>query len=243
MNPVIELLKNHRSIRKFKDIPLTPEQIDAIVTSAQAASTSSNVQAYTIIAATDPELRKQLAELTGTAYVEQTGLFLIFCADLYRIKEATEQHGEVFHQNMESFLVATVDAALAAQNAAIAAESMGLGICYIGAVRNQPQEISKLLQLPELVYPVFGLTIGVPDQAPIQRPRLPKEALVHLNGYQVEAGREGVRQYDETVHEYYKVRTQGKTLTNWSQSMADKYRKPVRAHMRSFLDARGFRLE
>ncbi|CAG7645119.1 oxygen-insensitive NADPH nitroreductase [Paenibacillus allorhizosphaerae] len=244
MNPVIDLLKSHRSIRKFTARALSPEQIDAIVTSAQAASTSSNVQAYSIIAVTEPDIKSEVARLAGSlAYVEQSGLFLVFCADLHRIRTATEQQGEMFHQNAESFIVATVDAALAAQNAAIAAESMGLGVCYIGSIRNEIEHVSRLLKLPELVYPVFGLTIGVPDQEPSFRPRLPKQAVVHQNAYQPDRIEAGIEAYDEVMHEYYKVRTNGKTLTNWSSGIADKYRKPVRGHMRSFLEAQGFRLD
>ncbi|CAG7637560.1 FMN reductase (NADPH) [Paenibacillus solanacearum] len=244
MNPVIDLLKSHRSIRKFTSQALSPEQIDAIVTSAQAASTSSNVQAYSIIAVTEPAIRLELARLAGSqAYVEQSGLFLVFCADLHRIRQATEQQGETFHQNTESFIVATVDAALAAQNAAVAAESMGLGVCYIGSIRNEIDSVSRLLRLPELVYPVFGLTIGVPDQAPSPRPRLPKQAVVHENTYKPEQAAAGVQAYDEVMSEYYQTRAGGKAVTNWSRSIADKYRKPVRAHMRSFLDAQGFRLD
>ncbi|OXM85108.1 oxygen-insensitive NADPH nitroreductase [Paenibacillus rigui] len=244
MNSVIELLHNHRSIRKFKDAPLSGEQVDSIIGSAQMASTSSNVQAYSIIGVTDPDKKKRLAELTGNqAYVEHCGLFLVFCADLYRNQVAVSMHEQPFHQNTESFLVASLDAALAAQNAAVAAESLGLGICYIGGIRNKPQEVSELLELPQLVYPVFGMCIGVPDQAPSSRPRLARPAVYHPNAYNAGRTRSDIEAYDEVTREYYKERTQGKVLTTWSKGLADKYREPVRAHIRPFLEARGFRLE
>ncbi|WP_217561571.1 oxygen-insensitive NADPH nitroreductase [Paenibacillus sp. GbtcB18] len=244
MNSVIDLLTRHRSIRKFKPDPIPGDQLQAIIASAQMASTSSSVQAYTIIAATDPALKKELARLAGNqAYVEQCGLFLVFCADLNRLRKATEQSGEVFHQNTESFLVASMDAALAAQNAAIAAESLGLGICYIGGIRNNPDGVSEALKLPELVYPVFGMCVGVPDQEPSLRPRLPQTAVLHENGYQSERSDEGVRRYDETTRKYYEERTGGKQSITWSRSMADKYRQPVRAHLKPFLEKQGFRLE
>lgn len=244
MNSVIDLLTRHRSIRKFKPDPIPGDQLQAIIASAQMASTSSSVQAYTIIAVTDPALKKELARLAGNqAYVEQCGLFLVFCADLNRLRKATEQSGEVFHQNTESFLVASMDAALAAQNAAIAAESLGLGICYIGGIRNNPDGVAETLKLPELVYPVFGMCVGVPDQEPSLRPRLPQTAVLHENGYQSERSDEGVRQYDETTRKYYEERTGGKQSITWSRSMADKYRQPVRAHLKPFLEKQGFRLE
>ncbi|MFB7816256.1 oxygen-insensitive NADPH nitroreductase [Paenibacillus chitinolyticus] len=244
MNSVIDLLTRHRSIRKFKPDPIPGDQLQAIIASAQMASTSSSVQAYTIIAATDPALKKELARLAGNqAYVEQCGLFLVFCADLNRLRKATEQSGEVFHQNTESFLVASMDAALAAQNAAIAAESLGLGICYIGGIRNNPDGVAEALKLPELVYPAFGMCVGVPDQEPSLRPRLPQTAVLHENGYQSERSDEGVRRYDETTRKYYEERTGGKQSITWSRSMADKYRQPARAHLKPFLEKQGFRLE
>lgn len=244
MNPIIRLLKNHRSIRKFKDIPLQQEQIDAIITSGQMASTSSNVQAYSIIAVTDSEKKKELARLAGNqAYVEQAPLFLVFCPDLQRLKIATERNDETFHQNTESFIVATVDAALAAQNAAVAAESLGLGICFIGGIRSNPKEVSELLQLPELVYPLFGMCIGVPDHEPSTRPRMPVQGIMHLNAYKAEQVVENLERYDETMQLYYIERTKGKKQTTWSKEMADKYRTPVRPHIRTFLEGRGFRLD
>ncbi|SDD63438.1 FMN reductase (NADPH) [Paenibacillus sp. UNCCL117] len=243
MNTVIELLQRHRSIRKFKPVPLTSEQIDAIVSSAQMASSSSNVQAYSLIAIRDAGIRSKLAELAGNqSYVADCGLFIVFCADLQRLQEATLRHREPFHTNTESFLVATVDAALAAQNAAVAAESLGLGICYIGGIRNSAEEVSRLLKLPQLVYPVFGLCIGTPDQEPSHRPRLPQAGVLHWDAYDEEAMKSGLDEYDRIMHNYYKERTQGKTLTTWSRGIADKYKKPVRAHMKAFLEARGFKL-
>jgi len=244
MNETLSLLMNHRSIRKFKDAPVTEEQLQAIVSAAQMASTSSNVQAYTVIAATDPELKKRLAELAGNqAYVEQCPVFLVWCADLYRLKQVTAEplQGRESHEgSTENFIVATVDAALAAQNAAIAAESLGLGIVYIGGVRNRIAELSELLGLPELVYPVFGMCVGVPDQQPGQRPRLPLPSVLHHNGYSKEQSVGSVQEYDLKMAAYLKERTGGKTDTPWSQVMADRLGEPTRLHMKPFLDGKGF---
>jgi FMN reductase (NADPH) len=244
MNAVIELLQRHRSIRKFQPIPLTPEQIEAIVSSAQLASSSSNVQAYSLIAVRDPDTLTELARLSGNqAYIADCGLFIVFCADLHRSEEAAKRHDEPFHVNTESFIIATVDAALAAQNAAIAAESLGLGICYIGGIRNSSEEVSRLLKLPQRVYPVFGLCIGTPDQEPSQRPRLPQAGVLHWNAYEEQTLQAGIDAYDRTTEQYYLERTQGKTVTTWSRGIADKFKKPIRTHMKTFLEARGFKLE
>lgn len=239
MNEIIQLLQKHRSIRKFKDHPVTDAQLRAIITSAQAASTSSNMQAYSIIHVTDNSLKSQLAAFAGNqAYVSECPLLLVWCADLHRYAQAAHRHTDTpITGNAENLIVATVDVALAAQNAAIAAESLGLGVVYIGGLRNKPAEVSQLLGLPQLVYPVFGMCIGMPDQEPLERPRLPLEAVYHENRYTaIEAA---VTRYDETVRDYMNARTGGKVDTTWSKEMAGKALRP-REHMKAFLNSQGF---
>ncbi|MEW9698305.1 oxygen-insensitive NADPH nitroreductase [Paenibacillus sp. SI8] len=242
MNEIISLLRNHRSIRKFTDEPVTQDQLNAILSAAQAASTSSNMQAFSVIGITDAELRNQLAGLAGNqAYVSQCPLFLVWCADLRRYEQAVRRHTDTaVTGNAENFLIATVDTALAAQNAAIAAESLGLGVVYIGGLRNNPAEVSQLLGLPQLVYPVFGMCIGMPDQEPLYRPRLPQEAVYHENRYTDKPG--AIDVYDEEIRDYMKKRTGGKADTTWSKEMAAKALRP-REHMKSFLRTQGFEIE
>ncbi|MBO8162883.1 MAG: oxygen-insensitive NADPH nitroreductase [Brevibacillus sp.] len=245
MNDFTELIQRHRSIRRFKPDGITPEQLNAILRSAQAASTSSNVQAYSVIGVTDSAKKRELAVLAGDQkYVEQCPLFLVWCADLLRLRHACGKQGiEMVHGTMENFIVATVDVSLAAQNAAIAAESMGLGIVYIGGIRNQPREVTRLLQLPELVYPVFGMCIGYPDQDPMPRPRLPLAAVYHENAYSTASFDRAIDEYDVVMREYYRQRTGGKRDTSWSQEMGEKFRQAARKHMRAYLEEQGFGFE
>ncbi|GLX68569.1 oxygen-insensitive NADPH nitroreductase [Paenibacillus glycanilyticus] len=244
MNETISLLQSHRSIRKFMKDQVTEEQLDAIISAAQHASTSSNMQAYSVIGITDKELRSELAKLAGNqVYVEESPVFLVWCADLYRWEQAAKRHYEgEMPSTTENFIIGTVDTALAAQNAAVAAESLGLGIVYIGGIRNQPERVSELLQLPKHVYPVFGMCIGVPDQSPLERPRLPRKAVYFENSYKPQSIDSAIEAYDETLSTYMKARTSGKAATTWSQAMATKA-GPVRLHMRSFLEKQGFNLE
>ena len=245
MNPIIQQLTRHRSIRKYKPDPIPQEALDAILLSAQMASTSSNMQAYSVIGVSDPELKKQAAALSGhQAYIEQCPLFLVWCADLKRNQQACELHGvEMVSGTMENLLVATVDVALAAQNAAVAAESLGLGIVYIGGVRNNSREISDLLGLPELVYPVFGMCLGYPDQEPDTRPRLATRAVYHEHTYDASKARAEIEKYDEIMQQYYQERTGGKVDTTWSKNMADKFKQPAREHMAAFLREQGFEFD
>lgn len=244
VNETLSLLMNHRSVRQFTDQQVTEEQLESIISAGQMASTSSNVQAYSVIAITDPELRGKLATLAGNqAYVEQCSVFLVWCADLYRLQQVTAPHlGEQtsYEDSMENLIVATTDVALAAQNAAVAAESLGLGIVYIGGIRNRIAEVSELLELPELVYPVFGMCIGYPDQENGLRPRLPLEAVLHKNGYNKEQSVEQAAKYDVTTKQYMIERTDGKNDTPWSQMMATRLTQPHRLHMKEFLENKGF---
>ena len=219
MNDVITTILNHRSIRQFEDKPLTNEQIKAIVSSAQAASTSSFIQAYSIIGIKDVEKKKKLAELAGNQeYVLKNGHFFIFCADLHRHRFIAEQEGKKVNQSIEStekFMVALIDAALAAQNAAIAAESMGLGICYIGGIRNKLDEVKALLKTPDRVIPLFGMAVGYPAKLTDQKPRLPFEHVYHEEEYEQDQAvyARQLKEYDELISNYYTNAPTGKEKT------------------------------
>jgi nitroreductase len=241
-NPTIELLRAHRSIRKFEDRPVTDEQVRQIVACGQSAATSSNIQAVSVIQVKSPERRERLAVLAGgQAYVADSGAFLVYCADLQRPAAACAAQGGQFEPGMtEHFIIATVDVALSAQNAVIAAESMGLGICYIGALRNNPAEVSELLKLPEQVYPVFGLCLGYPAQDPEVKPRLAVDAVLMQETYDTEHATAHVAAYDEALSAYYLSRTGGNKDSNWSREMKALVGKESRPHMRGFLAERGF---
>ena len=172
MGSVIELLKSHRSIRKFTTQEIAADLFQDLIDAAQAAATSSFLQGSTIIRVKNPETRQQIAALAGNqSYVETAAEFVVFCADLKRAGNYCDEYGKAFEGDYtEHFLIATVDVALMAQNLVIAAESAGLGICYIGGIRNDPAQMVNLLQLPKGVYPVFGLCLGYPDQDPEVKP-------------------------------------------------------------------------
>ncbi|MEM9604997.1 MAG: oxygen-insensitive NADPH nitroreductase [Pseudomonadota bacterium] len=243
MNDVIALLRAHRSIRKFRDEPVDDETVATLIACAQAAATSSNVQATSVIRVRDPDTRDALATLAGgQPYVASSSVFLVFCADLYRARLACAvQDTEMVEGMTEHFMIATIDVALAAQNAVVAAESLGLGICYIGGLRNNPEEVSTLLGLPDQVYPVFGLCIGHPDQDPEVKPRLPLPAVLMEERYQADDdSRAHIAAYDDTLRAYYRSRTGGKKDSSWTEEMAGLTGKESRPHMRGFLTARGF---
>lgn len=242
MNAVIDLLKSHRSIRKFRDQPIDEALFRRLVEAGQSAATSSFLQGTTIIRVRNPEARKRLAHLAGDQpYVATAAEFLVFCADLKRPGNFCHQYGKPFEGDFtEHFIIATVDVALMAQSLVTAAESVGLGICYIGGIRNNPREVSELLRLPGGVYPVFGLCLGYPDQDPEVKPRLPVSVIVKDEVYNEAGDAAAIAEYDERVREYYRLRTGGGHGISWSQQVTTLLSEKSRPHMREFLAEQGF---
>lgn len=242
MNDTIRLLQSHRSIRKFTNESVSDDMVETIVRCGTSAATSSNLQGTTVIRVRDSQTRAAIAELAGgQTYVSTAAVFLVWCADLHRSALACEMHGSVFTAGMtEHFLIATIDVALAAQNSVVAAESLGLGICYIGGIRNDPQQVADLLQLPEQTYPAFGMCLGWPDQDPLPKPRLPLSVTLKEEVYDEAQDGERIAEYDERMRAYYRQRTGGKIDRAWSEDMAALLGKESRPHMRGFLASRGF---
>jgi nitroreductase len=245
VNGVIDLLKSHRSIRKFEERPVEEDKVNQILECAQCAATSSFMQAYTIIRVDDRSKRAEIARIAGGQKdVEECPLFLVFCADLSRHKLACEMNGTKMEEGYtEPFIIATVDAALAAQNAMVAAESMGLGGVYIGGMRNNLEEVSTLLNIPQNAYPVFGMCLGYPAENPDIKPRMPMELILKHNEYTSDGDVEKLRKYDEFIVDYYWERTGGAREDTWTGMMADKLNKPVRPDMRKFLEGHGFNMK
>ncbi|MBM4764661.1 oxygen-insensitive NADPH nitroreductase [Bacillus sp. B15-48] len=241
MNQIIETILNHRSVRKFEDKLLSREQIETIVKSAQAASTSSFIQAYSIIGITDQSKKAKLAEIAGNqTYVADNGHFFVFCADLHRQVIITEMEGNDVLPSLEStekFMVTLIDAALAAQNAAIAAESMGLGICYIGGIRNNLEEVQRLLKTPEYVIPLFGMAVGYPAKINDIKPRLPLEHVYMENEYTQDEDifKKQLEEYNEIISAYYKERTGGSRAETWTAQMGQMLEKKSRMYMKEFV--------
>jgi nitroreductase len=242
MTPIIELLKAHRSIRKFENRPVATDLLHELIQAGQAAASSSFLQAATIIRISDPTKRATLAALANhQPYIESAAEFLVFCADMNRAAHCCDWYDATANTGFtEQFIIATVDASLVAQNIVVAAESAGLGICYIGALRNNPAEVSSLLELPQNTYPVFGLCLGWPDQDPEVKPRLPLEIVLRENSYGDALNLDQLAGYDEAIRYYYQTRTGNKKNQSWSEQMSGMLSKESRPHMLGFLKMKGF---
>jgi len=178
--------KSHRSIRKYKEKKVPVEILDKILETGTMASTSGNMQAYSIIVTTDKELKKELlVPHFNQEMVTQAPVLITFCADFHRMREWVRiSGGENNFDNFMSFMIASIDATLASQNVALAAEAEGLGICYMGTTLASCDEIGRILKLPQNVVPIVGFSLGYPDETPEFRERLPMDAVIHRETYQ-----------------------------------------------------------
>lgn len=242
MQDVVALLQSHRSIRQFTDEPVDQALVEDLIRAGQGAATSSFIQACTVIQVSRGERRDRLAELgNNQAYIAEAPVFLVFCADMHRHKIACDMHDAPMQSGFtEQLLTASIDCGLFAQSVVIAAESRGLGICYIGALRNNPQGVADLLELPDLTFPVFGLCIGHPDQDPEVKPRLPLSVALKHETYSDEGDVEALTEYDERVRHYYRTRTGGQKDMSWTEQISGMLQKEARPHMLPFLRERGF---
>lgn len=201
MDDFLEILKSHRSIRKFTDQQVDETLLNNILDSARQAPTSSNLQAYSIIVIRDPGKKKLLAEYCGNqAWVEQCPILLALCPDLHRLDEICRLRGYTMQdQYLEIFLVSVVDTSLVAQNIAVASEASGLGICMIGGIRNNPGKVCELLKLPNRVFPLMGMCLGYPDHEPMVKPRLPHDLVIHLEEYNGDLLTSLLADYDRVI--------------------------------------------
>jgi nitroreductase len=237
MNDPLKILYAHRSVRTFTDKAVEPEKVEAIIEAAQWAATSSHFQAYTIIRVDDPAKREKFAVLAGgQSWIEKCPLFLIFCADLQRSKKYWEELDVEIVGNMEMLIMATVDVTLAAQKAMIAAQFLGLGGVFIGGIRNDLDQASALLKLPELVFPLFGMCLGYPAEDNPQKPRLPKDVIFKRELYHEDGDQELIEEYEELMRNYYRDRSGGIDEVSWSERsaayMMAKPRPDVGPHLR-----------
>ncbi|MCL1623898.1 oxygen-insensitive NADPH nitroreductase [Moraxella sp. Tifton1] len=252
--PTLETLMNHRSVRKYTAEPISDDMLTAILEAGRAVSTSSFLQASSIIRVKDAAKRTALRQIScdmseeayqqalddgkrlGHGYVESCAEYLVFCMDAKR----HNQLADVQTDWMEVALIGAIDVALMAQNVLAAAESLGLGGVFIGSLRNDIARAGEVLGLPKHVVPLFGLCLGHPDwESKInqsQRPRLPLEVLVSTDTYQV-ASEEALLAYNEEVKQYYHGR--GLNL-DWTAQIANTFGGDVRPFVLDYLQKQGF---
>ncbi|MCF7810403.1 nitroreductase family protein [bacterium] len=213
-NPVIESLMNHRSVRRFKSDAIESEKLDLILNAGTRAATAGNLQPYSFIVVDDMEKKKELdrAWKGGNFRIVDVPIVIVALVDLYRIKRWFEVNdtapAEINQTN--SLFISFWDATIALQNIVVAAESLGLGTCYVGRILSM--DIRELFDAPELTFPAGMVCIGYPDQNPNLRTRLPLEAVIHRNQYHVPT--------DEDIRDFYSEKDDG-----WAKVTENKKKK------------------
>jgi nitroreductase len=248
-NEVLETILAHRSVRGFLARALPEGTLELLIAAAQSASTSSNLQFWSVVSIEGTERKSRLAELAGQQqFIRDAPLLLVWLADLSRLDRIAAEHDasvEGTHY-MEEFIVGVVDAALAAQSALIAAESLGLGAVYIGAMRNLPEQIAAELDLPPHVFAVFGMSIGYPDPARETgiKPRLPQSVVLHRERYSAAPRGETIDGYNATMRKFQ--REQGMRAIDWTEQCFNRVKDAEalrgRDRMREALRNLGFEL-
>ncbi|MGM9659383.1 MAG: nitroreductase family protein [Faecousia sp.] len=191
MNEVLQQLHERKSARVYEDRPVEPEVKRAVLEAAIQAPTAGNMALYTILDITDPEKKASLAKsCDNQPFIATAPMVLIFCADYRRWYDVFCAYVEqVRKPDMGDLFLAEADALIAAQNAVVAAHSLGLGSCYIGDITENYEYHKKLLNLPKYVVPAALVCFGYPTEQQLRRPKPPRhsvEDLVHENGYDLE---------------------------------------------------------
>jgi nitroreductase len=204
MKDFSEILLNRRTIRKYTADEVDDKLLDEVLMMGCRASTTGNMQVYSIVITRDAVKKKELAPTHfNQSMITEAPVVLTFCADFNRFNKWCHlRKAEPGYDNFLSFMTAAIDALLVAQTVCVAAEARGLGICYLGTTTYNAHKIIEILNLPKGVVPVTTITLGWPAENPEQVDRLPLEAVIH---------REIYKDYsDSELEEYYRQKEERK---------------------------------
>jgi nitroreductase len=185
MTQFSDILLSRRTIRKYSREPIDDKLLNELLNMGCRASTTGNMQVYSVVINRDETKKRELAPLHfNQKMITEAPVVLTFCADFNRFKMWCRlRKAEPGYDNFLSFFTAAIDALLVAQTFCIAAESKGIGICYLGTTTYNAHKIIEVLNLPKGVVPVTTVTLGWPSEKPEQQDRLPLEAIVHYESY------------------------------------------------------------
>lgn len=223
MNEIMKLMQSHTSVRNFTDEKIPQEVLKDLIDSGRAASNWKNFQSYSIVVVESQEQKDKLFDIQSQKSIKNCSAFLVFVGDLNRAEKAVQLNkGEFQPAGIESILISTVDASLAAENVLLAAESLGYGGVVVGLIRDQSAEISEVLDLPDYTFPLFGVALGKPARLNKVKPRLPYETVVFPEKYIVQ-NEKVISDYDEVQTAYAGSRRLNST---WSERIVNQWGQP-----------------
>lgn len=235
----IETLNQRVTVRDFSSEPLDDATVRTILNAARRSATSSNTQTYSFVVVRDPEKKKTLSQLAhNQKHIIDCPVFVAICADISRMQQATDMHNTDLGTNLELTMVAIVDAAIAGQSVALAAESLGLGTVMIGAIRNNPRQAAELLGLPQGAFVLYGMCIGWPEKRTPQKPRLPESTIIHYEQY-TPVDEASLREHDADLAAHYRSLGRDTWDDAWTGAIVKKFNTPNREFLRDILEERG----
>lgn len=245
MKSVKDSLLQRVSVRRYEREQLTNEQIQFIYDAIRNTPTSYNGQQFSVIDITDQAIKEQLAEICNQKQIKTCARFLAFCADYNKIKLGAEAKGiemPDFYDTVDGVTVGVVDASLAMMSAIVAVEALGLGCCPIGYARTaSPTRFAEILGLPDHVFLVCGLAIGVPREHNDLKPRQSEALILHHDKYSNDAAlTHEVLEYDKVITQYNETRSGSTTTNDWVGHIISYYREAMKYEMLEALRERGF---
>ncbi len=244
MKDVKTTLLDRRSIRRYERDDISEDVMDFIYKAIQNTPTSYNGQQFCVIDVDDQPTKEKIYELTGQKQIKTCKHFLLFCADYNKISQLADTKFldmPDFPLTADGVIVGIIDATLAMMNALTAAESCGLGTCPIGYARTAaPEALAKLMKLPQKVFVVCGLAIGVPREMPDLKPKQPVNLLVFKNEYRQDNMVPELMDYDRIIREYNGSRSGTQTDNDWAGHIIGYYREAMSFNVLDALRRRGF---
>ncbi len=244
MNQTIDIINNHKSRRSYLDKDIPDAMLTEILQASQNMPTSINGQQTSVIVIKNKETKNKIAELAGNQkWITEAPVFLVYVIDFNKTNYAVKLNDQtqIIHESIESTLVGTFDAGLQMAGAIVAAESLGLGIVPIGGIRNKPNEIIELLELPELTFPVVGLCIGYPNDKVEKKPRLPIKTYVHHEKYCNVELSNTIDTYDQTIKQYLENANNTNVSEHpWSSRVSSFYNKIYYPNVYEAMKKQGF---
>jgi nitroreductase len=247
-NQTMELLVRHRTVRQYLDRPVDDSCVNALAVAAQSGASSSNLQTWSVVAVRDTKTIAAISQICTQTHVATAPLIMIWLVDYSRVHAIAAHSGENAESlnYLDTFISGVFDAGIAAQNAVVAAESLGLGTVYLGSIRNNVNTLSTLLNLPQHIMPVVGLSVGWPDlteDADI-KPRLPMKAVLHHETYDSDAFEPALAEYEPISADYYRRFNLGESWTERVHERAvDGRSERNKAYMTAWLKEHGFGLK
>ena len=244
MKSVKETLLERRSTRRYEREHISSNHLNLIYAAIRNSPTSYNGQQFSVIDISDQETKIKLYELTNQKQIKTCNRFLLFCADYNKITTIAKAKNidmPEFPKTMDGVMVGIIDASIAMMSAVVAAESCGLGTCCIGYARTAaPAQIAELLKLPQGVFAVCGLAIGVPRETNDLKPKQSKELVIHQNHYRTDDMTPELLDYDNRITQYNASRSGTTSDNDWASHIVDYYREAMNYEMLEALRNQGF---